>query len=306
MNTAMEVWLAPLAELDEASLLEYRLADRRGQASRGQLLREAKGAPWRLHLHEQDSLALDIAMPPLTGKRLSAAVGCAVQGLVLGDAGQVHVAHGPRRVDGQVAVAWLGLAELARLQAWLQIGGIKPAGLHARQDDAPSAADLSGGLVGPAKPMAWGRTLGIWAAATLVWCLGLNLYAVHLAREGEALRTRMVTQVRMAFPQLPVVLNPLQQARQQLQGGQGSAAAGLTALLEGAGQVMPFLAGNVEAMDYQDGQLRITPLPDGGKAPAGSAWQADLAARGIDGQASGQGWTLRATNPSGEELAHVD
>ncbi|PYC28910.1 GspL/Epsl periplasmic domain-containing protein [Pseudomonas mosselii] len=306
MSTFMEVWLAPLAELDEASLLEYRLADRRGQANRGQLLREAKGASWRLHLHEQDSLALDIAMPPLTGKRLTAAVGCAVQGLVLGDAGQVHVAHGPRRADGQVAVAWLGLTELARLQAWLQAEGVRPVGLYACQDAAPSVADLSGGLAGPAKPMAWGRTLGIWVAATLVWCLGLNLYAAHLAREGEALRTRMVAQVRLAFPQLPVVLNPLQQARQQLQGGQGSAAPGLVALLEGAGQVMPFLAGNVEAMDYQDGLLRITPLADGGKAPAGSAWQADLAARGIDGQASGQGWTLRAAKPSGEELAHVD
>ncbi|MBI6898594.1 hypothetical protein JET64_17470 [Pseudomonas putida] len=306
MSTVMEVWLAPLADLDEASVLQYRLADRHGHGNRGQLLREAKGAAWRLHLHEQDSLALEIAMPPLAGKRLTSAVGCAVQGLVLGDAGQVHVAHGPRRADGQVAVAWLGVTELARLQAWLQADGIRPVGLYACQDDAPSVADLSGGLAGPAKPMAWGRTLGIWAAATLVWCLGLNLYAAHLSREGEALRTRMVAQVRLAFPQLPVVLNPLQQARQQLQGGQGSAVTGLTALLEGAGQVMPFLAGNVEAMDFQDGQLRITALPDGGKVPAGSAWQADLAARGIDGQASGQGWTLRATNPSGEELAHVD
>lgn len=303
MNTAMQVWLAPLAELDEASLLEYRLADRCGQANRGQLLRQAKGAPWRLHLHEQDSLALDIAMPPLTGKRLTAAVGCAVQGLVLGDAGQVHVAHGPLRADGQVAVAWLGLAELARLQAWLQIGGIEVAGLHACQDAAPSVVDLSGGLAGPAKPMAWGRTLGIWVAATLAWCLGLNLYAAQLASEGDALRSHMVAQVRLAFPQLPVVLNPLQQARQQLHGG---TAVGLAALLDGAGQVMPFLVGNVEAMDYQDGQLRITALADGGKVPAGSAWQADLAARGIDAQTSGQGWTLRAAKPSGEELAHVD
>ncbi|MEE1887255.1 type II secretion system protein GspL [Pseudomonas carassii] len=306
MSTVMDVWLVPLAELDEASLLEYRLADQCGQASRGQLLREANGAPWRLHLHEHDSLALEIAMPPLAGKRLTSAVCCAVQALVLGDAGQVHVAHGARRADGQVAVAWLGLTELARLQAWLQADGIRPAGLYARQDDALSAADLCGGLAGPAKPMAWGRTLGIWSAATLVWCLGLNLYAAHLAREGEELRTQMVTQVRMAFPQLPVVLNPLQQARQQLQGGQGGAAPGLAALLEGAGQVMPFLAGNVEAMDYQDGQLRITALADGGKVSTGSAWQAELAARGIDGQASGQGWTLRATKPSGEELAHAD
>lgn len=295
MSTLVDVQLPPLAELEDASLLDYRQAERGGQATRAQLQRQAKGAPWRLHLHAHDSLALALALPPLTGKRLSAAVGCAVQGLVLGDVGQVHVAHGPRQADGQVAVAWLGLAQMARLQAWLQADGIRVAGLFARQDDTASSVDLAGGLAGPVKSPALGRTLAIWGAAAVIWCLGLNLYAAQ--------PLALVGQVRMAFPQLPVVLNPLQQARQQLQGGAGS---GLAALLDGAGQVMPFLAGNVEALDYQDGVLRLTPLDDGGKAPADSAWQADLAARGIEGQASGQGWTLRAANPSGEELAHVD
>lgn len=306
MSTLVDVQLPPLAELEDASLLDYRQAERSGQATRGQLQREIKGASWRLHLHTHDSLALVLALPPLTGKRLSAAVGCAVQGLVLGDAGQVHVAHGPRQADGNVAVAWLGLAQMARLQAWLQADGIRVAGLFARQDDTASSVDLAGGLAGPVKSPALGRTLAIWGAAAVIWCLGLNLYAAHLADEGEQLRAHMVAQVRMAFPQLPVVLNPLQQARQQLQAGQGGAGSGLAALLDGAGQVMPFLAGNVEALDYQDGVLRLTPLDEGGKAPADSAWQADLAARGIEGLASGQGWTLRAANPSGEELAHVD
>jgi len=305
MSTLVDVQLPPLAELEDASLLDYRQAERGGQATRAQLQRQAKGAPWRLHLHAHDSLALALALPPLTGKRLSAAVGCAVQGLVLGDAGQVHVAHGPRQADGQVAVAWLGLAQMARLQTWLRADGIRVAGLFARQDDTASPVDLAGGLAGPVKSPALGRTLAIWGAAAVIWCLGLNLYAAHLADEGEQLRAHMVAQVRMSFPQLPVVLNPLQQARQQLQGGQG-AGPGLAALLDGAGQDMPFLAGNVEALDYQDGVLRLTPLDDGGKAPADSAWQADLAARGIEGQASGQGWTLRAAKPAGEELAHVD
>ncbi|MDH0300865.1 MULTISPECIES: GspL/Epsl periplasmic domain-containing protein [unclassified Pseudomonas] len=306
MSTTLQIRLPPLATLEAASLLDYHHGEHHGQATRAQLAAQARGATWRLHLHEDDSLALAIALPPLTGKRLEAAVRCAVQGLLLGDSGQVHVAHGARQADGRVAVAWLGLAQLAQLQAWLQADKIRLSGLFAQPAEALAPPDLSGGLQAPAKPLDWTRTVAIWSAAALIWCLGLNLYAAQLASEGEALRSRMVAQVREAFPQLPVVLNPLQQARQQLQNGSVTTTTGLGALLDGAGRVMPFLAGNVAAMTYQDGVLRITPLAEGGKAPADSAWQADLAARGIDAQASGQGWTLRASSAASEELAHVD
>lgn len=306
MSTVLDIQLPPLAELTAESPLDYRQGARHGQANRAQLASEARGAQWRLHLHEQDSLSLSIALPPLKGKHLEAAVRCAVQGLVLGDAGQIHVAHGARQADGQVAVAWLGQAQLAQLQAWLPTAGIRVGGVFAQTLEASPSPDLAGGLQGPTKALGWGRVVAIWGAAALIWCLGLNLYAVQLAGEGEQLRGHMVAQVRQAFPQLPVVLNPLQQARQQLQGAQGGTASGLAALLDGAGQGMPFLAGNVAAMNYRDGELHITPLAEGSKAPADSAWQADLAARGIQAQAQGQGWVLRGASAAHEELAHAD
>ena len=312
MSTLLDVQLPPLAELGPASSLDYRLSDRQGHtlatgnAERAQLLREAKGAGWRLHLHEDDSLALAVALPPLTGKRLSAAVRCAVQGLVLGDIGQVHVAHGPRQGDGQVAVAWLGLAQLAHLQEWLQAGRIRPQGVFTQPAEDRPVVDLGGGLQGPSHTLDVGRTVAVWSVAVLVWCLGLNLHAMQLANEGDQLRARMVAQVRAAFPNLPVVLNPLQQARQQLQGGQGATGTGLVALLDGAGKAMPFLAGNVTALDYADGELRITPLAEGRKAPADMAWQTQLAAQGIEASAGEQGWTLRAGGAANEALAHVD
>ena len=306
MNILLEIQLPPLAELTAQSLLDYRHGEQHGQATRGQLAARAKGMVWRLHLHEDDSLALAIALPPLTGKRLTAAVRCAVQGLVLGDAGQLHVAHGLRQPDGRVAVAWLGQPQLAHLQAWLQGERVRLGGVYAQPADGLPAPDLAGGLQGPAKPLGWGPVVAIWGVAATVWCLGLNLYAAQLASAGEQLGARMVSQVRQAFPYLPVVLNPLQQARQQLQGGQGAAASGLPALLEGAGQSMPFLAGNVAALSFQDGVLRITPLAEGTQAPTGSTWQADLAARGIEAGVDAQGWTLRAGGARQEELAHVN
>jgi general secretion pathway protein L len=310
MSRVLDIQLPPLAALTATSSLAYRLSDRQGsllssgEATRGELAGQARGARWRLHLHEDDSLALPIALPPLAGKRLQAAARCAVQGLLLGDAGQVHMAHGPRQADGQVVVAWLGQAELKQLQDWLRGERVSLGGLFAHPGDARPAVDLAGGLQGPATPVAWGRTLSIWGVALAIWCLGLNLYAGHLADEGERLRARMVAQVRQAFPQLPVVLNPLQQARQQLQGRSGRP--GLDGLLDGAGQAMPFLAGNVAALDYQDGVLQVTVQTEGTKLPTDSSWQAELATRGIEASASGQGWALRAGTPVNQELAHVD
>jgi general secretion pathway protein L len=306
MRTSLDIQLPPLSELTAQALLDYRQGERQGQATRGQLAVQAKGSAWRLHLHENDSLALALALPPLSGKRLEAAVRCAVQGLVLGDAGQVHVAHGPRQPDGQVAVAWLGQPELARLQAWLQAERVRLEGVFAQPAEDLPAPNLAAGLRGPTKALGWRPVLAIWGVAATIWCLGLNLYAAHLASTGEQLRTRMVSQVRQAFPQLPVVLNPLQQARQQLQGGQGAAASGLAALLDAAGQSMPFLVGNVAAMNFEEGVLRISPLADGGKAPADSSWQADLAARGIEAGVDAQGWTLRVAGQQQEALAHAD
>lgn len=95
-----------------------------------------------------------------------------------------------------------------------------------RAPDLPPEAALSAPLpawslaLGELRPRQlqrspWRRPLYWSAAAVAVWLLGLNLYAWQLEREAESLKARMIEQVRLAFPQLPVVLDPLRQAGQQ-------------------------------------------------------------------------------------------
>ncbi|WP_409286091.1 GspL/Epsl periplasmic domain-containing protein, partial [Pseudomonas protegens] len=100
--------------------------------------------------------------------------------------------------------------------------------------------------------------------------------------------------VRQVFPQLPVVLNPLQQARQQLAAQQSGAAdpgQGFVNLLLQAGSAMPFMVGSVQSLSYADQRLQLELLPDTPKR-ADSGWQGALAQAGYSVQAQANGWTL--------------
>ncbi len=99
------------------------------------------------------------------------------------------------------------------------------------------------------------------ALAAVVWTVGLNLYAARQADEGQRLKALMSQQVRQAFPELPVVLNPLQQARQQLAARQSGAAADpgqrFPSLLQLAGSHLPFMVGSVERLTFEQGRLHL-------------------------------------------------
>ncbi|MGK2981635.1 type II secretion system protein GspL, partial [Pseudomonas aeruginosa] len=165
---------------------------------------------------------------------------------------------------------------------------------------------------GPASP--WGLALkapatsagnGTWkmplvcaALALLVWVAGLNLYAGQLAGQGQSLQRQSSQRVQQAFPELPVVLDPLRQARERrdayLAGkADGDAVPGLAALLHGAGEAMPFLAGRLQRLDYHAGELdlELLPGPPGGDA---AAWQGELGKHGLQADASDKGWQVRA------------
>ncbi len=165
---------------------------------------------------------------------------------------------------------------------------------------------------GPASP--WGLALkapatsagnGTWkmplfcaALALLVWVAGLNLYAGQLAGQGQSLQRQSSQRVQQAFPELPVVLDPLRQARERrdayLAGkADGDAVPGLAALLHGAGEAMPFLAGRLQRLDYHAGELdlELLPGPPGGDA---AAWQGELDKHGLQADASDKGWQVRA------------
>ncbi|MGA9700012.1 type II secretion system protein GspL, partial [Pseudomonas sp.] len=83
-------------------------------------------------LHPRDSVLTSLELPPLPAAKTAAAVACAAQALILGPVDSMHVAHGPREIDGRVQVGWVPKAGVERLgqvltQAQLKLRGLYPA-----------------------------------------------------------------------------------------------------------------------------------------------------------------------------------
>ena len=150
----------------------------------------------------------------------------------------------------------------------------------------------------------WGRALACCALAVGIWLLGLNLYAAREAFEGQQLKTQMTQRVKQAFPELPVVLNPLQQARQQLTARQDNAAdtpQRFISLVLQAASVMPFMAGSVQSLVFENAELQVSLPEDARRNTADKTWQAALTQAGIDAHATPTGWALRPVAPSSRE-----
>lgn len=106
----------------------------------------------------------------------------------------------------------------------------------------------------------WRRPLAWSAAAAAVWLLGLNVHAARLEGEQAALRAHMNATVRAAFPQLPVILDPVRQATQQrdaLLAAGGEDTPDDFVLLARAGARLLPPGTQVERLQYQDGELAI-------------------------------------------------
>ena len=61
---------------------------------------------------------------------------------------------------------------------------------------------------------AWRWPITLTLMATVLWVIGLNLYASRLKQDVDTLRATMTQRVQAAFPELPVVVDPLRQAEQ--------------------------------------------------------------------------------------------
>ena len=143
----------------------------------------------------------------------------------------------------------------------------------------------------------WGRAIGLSALAMAVWVVGLNLYAAREASQGQQLKSQMNQRVKQAFPELPVILNPLQQARQQLAARQKGAAddpsQNFNRLVLQAATGIPFMAGSVERLTFVDGTLQLGLIADARRTGNDKDWQTTLAQAGISVTADDDGWTLR-------------
>ncbi|MGY2411360.1 type II secretion system protein GspL [Pseudomonas pergaminensis] len=293
-------------------------------------------------LHPRDSLLTSLELPPLPAAKTAAAVACAAQALILGPVDQMQVAHGPRESDGRVQVAWVpkaGLERLAQLplkvrglypapyalpvgaaaldegylltRESLQQGAVHPLGVQALEVPLVEATQRWSGPVpawglhgrlNPPSTGGWGRALACVALAVAIWTLGLNLYAARQVEEGQRLKALMSQQVRQAFPELPVVLNPLQQARQQLAARQSGAADDpgqrFTRLLQLAGSHLPFMVGSVDNVSYEQGRLHVELLADSRNPTAEGEWQAALAQAGFAASRDEHGWTIAPAPPA--------
>nr|WP_132678281.1 type II secretion system protein GspL [Pseudomonas aeruginosa] len=282
MKATWRCLLPPLSEFAEAAPLHCLRLDARGavqeriEASLAELARRRQGLPVALFLHPRDCRLVSLELPALPAAKLAAAVNCAAEALVLG----AWLGERP---------AW-GSAALERAEALDEAlrwsGPASPWGLALK---APATSAGNG---------TWKMPLVCAALALLVWVAGLNLYAGQLAGQGQSLQRQSSQRVQQAFPELPVVLDPLRQARERrdayLAGkADGDAVPGLAALLHGAGEAMPFLAGRLQRLDYHAGELdlELLPGPPGGDA---AAWQGELGKHGLQADASDKGWQVRA------------
>lgn len=291
MRQHVRLLLPPLSELTSAMPLAFVLVDRDGRLLRSghlepQPLAALAGA-WPVHaiVRDGDTVVTCVTVPPVAARRLGDAVRSSVEPMTLSDPDHLLVAHGPRRTDGTVAVAWTAREPLERAWSLLASAGLNVVSLvpHAlalpEGDPHPDRPlELPAGprwlaplpawsFIGSARRPAggagrWRRPFAWAAVACAVWVLGLN---VHAARQGgrlEALRESMRQTVQQAYPQIPVVIDPLHQARQQrdalrLAGGD-AAADDFMPLALATAEVLGFAQGHVLGLRYEDNRLTLT------------------------------------------------
>jgi len=204
------------------------------------------------------------------------------------------IAHGPRAADGSVCVSWTDRKSL--LQAWacieqlgFKVDAFVPLALALPGNDPQPSLPLSlpvderwsaplpaWSLARPEwRPVSqgtrWRRPLLWLGAAALLWLGGLQLYAAQLRNEADRLQASIEASVRSAFPSIPVILDPVKQARSQrdmLRLEQGTAADdGFIALAMGAAQVLGFAQGHVASLQYRQGDLTLV-LSEGYAPPS--------------------------------------
>lgn len=285
MKNTLRLALPRLADLDAHTLLDYAWFDRKGMCTqRGQLNSAALGASFaqtrsEAVLHPDDAIAATVQVPAVPQARFGEAVRSALEPLVLSQLDDLAIGHSTRAPDGSVIVAWAAREPLRRAWLLLSTHGLRLHAIIAPQTLAPKTDEplsdptdprwrapapkwsLALPQLAPTRPSRW-RSAWCWTAlASLVWIAGLNVYASQLRREAAALQTAMHTQVREAFPELPVIMDPLRQAQQGLDALRASAgaasAADFLSLARAAAQILPFAADNVANVRFADQALTL-------------------------------------------------
>lgn len=200
-------------------------------------------------------------------------------------------------------VAWVGDSPLS-LPAKLDVPFSSIDMADAWLGAIPAWSLRSNAQPGGVRPGAWRMPIAAVVAAALVWIIGLNVQAYRLESAGQAMVHDMHARVKAAFPNLGVIMNPLQQARQQRdarkQAADEAARDGFAGLLGLTLLHSPFAEGQVKTLRYVDGQLTFgldTPVvqPDRAGAPA---WVEQARQAGLSVEPADSGWRVRASAPA--------
>jgi general secretion pathway protein L len=328
LKTVLRMALPPLRALTDDARIAFVLLDRErrilraGELPLSDIASAVPAGRIEAVLHPLDTVSTRIALPPLRGDRLQAAVIASVEPLTLSATDELAVASGPRDADGQAPVAWADRAALARGWAALAQAGLDVAAFYptsavlpaeTEDPDVPLSlpADARWQQPGPAwslalaglRPAARGgsrwRAPLMWAAAALaVWTGGLNILAAQLASEGEALRQSIHDRVARAFPELPLIMDPLKQAQQRvdaLRAARSVAGDGdFMPLAQAAARLLPAGRFEISALSYENGVLDID-TGEGkraGSAADGAAQRQASNTQGVSLEPTDTGWKI--------------
>jgi len=301
VKSHLRIALPPLAQWHPAQPLAYAWFDRQGRiAQSGELDAAALATAFRPRrieavLHPNDAIVTTVQVPPVAPRQRSAAVESAIEALLLGDIDSVAVAFGARDADGTVAVAWTdkqrlhhvwdGLAGTGlRLDIVVATASVLPPEDTDRQVPLQVPVSARWQHPGPrwgwvvrsvrdTRRQAWRWPIALTLTATVLWVIGLNLYASRLEQDVDTLRATMTQRVQAAFPELPVVVDPLRQAEQGrnalLNAGGTSTANDLVPLALAAARALPAAEDRVTRMQYSATGLLVTLRAD--DAPSGGA-----------------------------------
>lgn len=303
MRQHLRLALPPLETFTSDAGLAFVLVDREGRAARaGELSLAQLGAqlgsePVHAILHADDAIVATIVVPPVSSQRLNAAVAGTIEPMALSDINELCIAHGQRATDGTVTVAWAARRPLEAAWALLAEAGLNVVAF------VPQSLALPAADPHPEKPLSlpagprwlaplpewslardelrpaaasgrWRKALYWAAAASTVWVIGLNWYAAQLGSQVNTLQKNMQNAVVQAFPQIPVVIDPVRQAQNQrdaLRLAQGQAADDdFMPLALATAQVLDFAQSHVRGLQYDKGVLTLT-LAEGYSPPTNEA-----------------------------------
>ncbi|PSD12726.1 general secretion pathway protein GspL [Stenotrophomonas maltophilia] len=154
MTVQLRVRLPPLAHLRADSAVDWAQLHKGEVVAHGRDTLAALGlrhlrATVHACLDPNDLILLELQLPPLSGRRLQAALQGEVEAMLLDDLQEVALAHGAQAADGTVPVAWLGQQAIAQAQQLLascalQLQALYPTPLLLPWQDGHATLQVSG------------------------------------------------------------------------------------------------------------------------------------------------------------------